>query len=122
MKIGQIVYFYYDNIIPCQKARIVEIQEDSYKIDWLNDEGRSIGSSFTPKDRVFKAKQESLNYYKALMAKKKNDLRDKLLTKEDVLLYMFNSIHSEDYDWSSEKEVLGEKISELFGINLNELS
>lgn len=118
MKIGKIVYCYYDDVVPCQKAKILETYPDCSRVAWLDSKNRAISSSLIEKDKIFKTKKQCLNYAKTLTNKTTDELRSKLLTKEDVLVYMFNSIQSEDSDCSSKKEVLREKILELFGIKL----
>lgn len=119
MKNGQIVYFYYDNVIPCQKGRIQEIGEGWCKVSWLNDDNKSTGSSCVPNERIFESEESCIFYSNALRDEVKSTLRNSLSTTKDILEYMYGSIYSDSYDWSAEKEVLKEKIKELFGIEIN---
>lgn len=110
MNEGRIVYCYYDNLVPCQKGRIQEITQCGwYKVEWLNEENKGVGTSTFPNDRVFATIEECIAYNNAISNEIKDKLKKELVTKEDVLQYMYNSIYSEDYNWSSEKEVLSEK-------------
>lgn len=112
----QIVYFYYDNMIPCQKGRIKEEIVGGYKVNWLNDNDKSTGSSSVPIHRVFSTTEECTEYSNSIENMKEKGIRNNLNSQEDVLIYMYNLIWSEDYDFTTEKRVLRDKIEEFFDV------
>lgn len=119
MKEEQIIYFYYSTIIPCQKGKILEEFDDKYEIARLNSMDRRCGTITIPKNRVFDFEQECLNYAQSIEDEKRIGLKSALTTKEDVLKYMYDSIWRDDYDFVTEKDVLKEKIYELFNIKID---
>ena len=125
-KPGQIIWFYYDSIIPCQKGEIINYIEDEisyYNVDWIEtspvngQEFKSGTSEVLPKN-IFKTKDECLKYVEELYDIKKNKIREQINSKEELLQFMINCIWSEDYDYVNEKVVIKEKIKEYFGIEL----
>jgi hypothetical protein len=120
MENGQIAYFYYDNIIPCQKCRIKEVITGGYEVNWLNNNNKSTGTSSVPSDRIFSTQKECMTYSNSIEYGKENRIRERLNSKDDVLRFMYDSIWSEDYDYSTEKKILRDKIREYFGVIIEE--
>lgn len=119
MKIGQVVYFYYDTVIPCQKGIILEIINNEYNIGWLYENDKQIGSCVLPLSVVFSSKKECIDYSLSLEDEKQLELIDALSSKELVLNYLYSFMHSEDYDWSPERKVVKNRIKELFDIDVS---
>lgn len=125
---GQIVWFYYDSIIPCQKGEIVNYIKDDdfsyYNVNWIEEtssiDGREFKSGISgvlPKN-IFKTKDECLKYVEELYDIKKNKIKEQINSKEELLQFMINCIWSEDYDYVNEIIVIKEKIKEYFSIEL----
>ena len=78
-KPGQIVWFYYDSIVPCQKGKIINYIEDKisyYNVDWIETssvdghEFKAGTSGVLPKN-IFKTKDECLKHVEELYDIKK---------------------------------------------------
>jgi hypothetical protein len=120
MEKGQIVYFYYDNVIPCQKAKILEIIDGGYEVNWLNDNNRPCGNSSIPADRVFASEKECIDYINIVNNKLEQELMKNLSSQTEILKFMYNAIYYESYDTTIEKKVLRQKIKEMFNIEIKE--
>ena len=125
-KPGDIVYFYYDNMIICQKGKIVNLIKDNksqvcYKIQWIEKfQGKEYESviSHIPAKKVFENRAFCLAYAERVSDQNKEKIRSKIHTEEDLLKYMYDCIGNEYYDYFDEKAVIREKCKELFGIGL----
>lgn len=124
---GQIIWFYYGSVIPCQKGEIINYVKDNnlsyYNVDWIDKsfvDGHEFkaGTSGVLPDRIFKTEKECWEYVEKLSNIKRNEIRERINSKEELLQFMINCICSEDYDYIDEKVVIREKIEEYFGIEL----
>lgn len=138
---GKIVWFYYDSECPCQKGKIIEYIESEdntpacYKIKWIYSsvynnnkfeysyenkyDEYEAGTSSVLVNKVFSTEEECLNYCKKISEKNKNDIRERINNKEELLKFMFECIGTEDYSFHDEKCVISEKIYEYFGIKID---
>ena len=124
---GQIIWFYYSTITPCQKGKIINYVKDDnfsyYNVDWIDTssvDGHEFksGTSGVLTDRIFKTEKECWEYVEKLSNIKRNEIREQINSKEELLQFMMNCIYNEDYDYIDEKIVIREKIEEYFGIEL----
>lgn len=120
--INDIVYFYYDSSIICQKGRIVEYRNDIfpayYKVKWI-DKFHEVGDSYIVATRVFKDIQSCLTYAENISKDYKDEIKSKINTQKELLQYMYDCICEDDYDYCDEKAVIREKCKELFNIEID---
>lgn len=72
MKLNSIVYFYYDNFVPCVKGRLGVGFEDAGKkyftISHLNNDNKPIGTSIAPADHIFDTQAACMDYAESMGA------------------------------------------------------
>lgn len=123
---GQIVWFYYDDLIFCQKGEIgnyvnyVNKVECYYDIRWIMTSyytGKEIycGTSVISSNRIFETQEECLAYAKSISNNNKDKIKKSISSKEELLQFMFDCINN---DCTDEKDVIREKIKEYFGFRL----
>lgn len=121
--IGDIIYFYYDSSIICQKGRVIGYSNYPYpayyKVKWI-DKFHEVGESYIVAFRVFKDMQSCLTYSENLSKDYKTEIRSKINTQKELLQYMYDCIYEDDYDYCDEKAVIREKCKELFNIEIGE--
>lgn len=119
IKIGQEVYFYYSNELPCVRARLADKNQELYCVEWLGDNGKVYGESEVNKEKVFKTQGECIEYWYKIEYEKEKELTETLKTKKDVIEYMLYRLYDLDCDWETERKVLKKKIRELFDIDVD---
>jgi len=65
INMGDIIYFYYDSMVTCQKGKVLGTTqlEGWYNIEWLSEiSGKPEGCSGVYKDRIFKTRKECADY------------------------------------------------------------
>lgn len=116
---NQMVYFYYSSIIPCHLGRVAEVMDSGYEVQWLTNDGKPCGTSTVPEHLAFNSKEACLGYVEKLRTERRKELVKQLNTPANVLNYMYSSIYSEDYDLTTEKDVIRDKVLSLFGITID---
>lgn len=125
---GQIVWFYYDDLIFCQKGEIGnyvnyvkdKIEECYYDVRWIMTSyytGKEVycGASIISSNRIFETQEKCLAYARSISNNNKDKIRKSISSKEELLQFMFDCI---DNDCADEKDVIKEKIKEYFGFRL----
>lgn len=124
---GQIIWFYYSSIIPCQKGKIINYVKDDnflyYNVDWIDTssvDGHEFksGTSGVLPEKIFETEKECRDFDRKVYNDLKNKFRRNINSKQALLQFMYNCIYSDNCDLSAEKSVIREKVQEYFGIEL----
>lgn len=120
-EIGDIVWTISDcdNI---EKIRIVSekiidscVSEPYYKIHYED----LLGDSHQVKSKIFKTHAEAVNYRKHEKEKRRNEYREIINSKKDLLNFIISYMHSDGYTNYEAIDVAKEKCEELFNIEVD---
>ena len=111
-EIGQIVYVYFDAVLPLEEAVVCGFKDEYIKVNY------SFGSNYKNKNEVFATRQECMDYANWVHNDRMVDFRAEHGTKEGILKWMYDNIGDIDCPFEPEKEVLKELIKAEFGVEV----
>lgn len=113
-EIGQVVYVYFDDVLPVEEAVVLGFDNQYLKIKY---EFCTNYKSFN-ENEVFATRQECIDYANSRHNGRVADFRANHGTKEGMLRWMYDNIGDMDSPFEPEKEALKELIKTEFGVEV----